>query len=269
MQILCVLVRIPMYIWVPEQTSVRFKRNVYDRTIHDVIYMKGDDMNVLVVEDERNLADAICHILEDAGFHAEAAYDGKTGLTYAQSGIYDAVVLDVMLPEIDGFEIVHTLRHENNPIPILMLTARTDITYKVEGLNAGADDYMTKPFEDIELVARVRALTRRQGEVVIDESTFGDLRLDLSTHDLTCGTEMVHLSQKEFEVMVMLMNANGRIISKQDLLTRVWSTDGDTSENSVEAYISFLRKKLSHLSSDVQITTLRMLGYRLEEIEVA
>lgn len=231
--------------------------------------MKGIDMNILVVEDERNLADAICHILDEAGFHSEAVYDGRTGLQYAKSGMYDGVVLDVMLPEIDGFEIVRTLRHDGVDIPILMLTARTDTTDKVEGLDAGADDYMTKPFEDVELVARVRALTRRQGEVVLDEATFGDLTLDLSTHDLSCNDNSVHLSQKEYDVMIMLMNANGRIISKQDLLTRVWSTDGETSENSVEAYISFLRKKLSHLHSSVQITTLRMLGYRLEVIEFA
>lgn len=223
-------------------------------------------MNILVIEDERNLADAICRIMEDAGFHAEAAYDGKTGLAYAESGMYDALVLDVMLPGIDGFELVHTLRKGGSSIPVLMLTARTDTSDKVEGLDAGADDYMTKPFEAVELVARVRALTRRQGEVIIDESTFGDLRLDLSTHDLTSEVASTHLSQKEFEVMQILMNTNGRIVSKQDLLTRVWSTDGETSENSVEAYVSFLRKKLSHIHSAVQITTLRMLGYRLEVI---
>lgn len=223
-------------------------------------------MNILVIEDERNLADAVCHILQDAGFHAEAVYDGRAGLAYAESGMYDALVLDVMLPGMDGFELVHTLRKASSSVPVLMLTARTNTLDKVEGLNAGADDYMTKPFEAVELVARVRALTRRQGDVVIDEVTFGDLTLDLSTHDLTNGDYTVHLSKKEFEVMQILMSSNGRIVSKQDLLTRVWSTDGETSENSVEAYISFLRKKLSHIHSVVQITTLRMLGYRLEAI---
>jgi DNA-binding response OmpR family regulator len=224
-------------------------------------------MNVLVVEDERNLADAICHILDEDGYNAEAAYDGKTGLSYAQSGMYDAIILDVMLPGMDGFEIVHTLRHDNNAIPIMMLTARTSTQDKVEGLDCGADDYMTKPFETPEFLARVRALTRRQGDVVIDEATFGDLSLDLNTHDLSCGTRKVHLSQKEFQVLRMLMSGNNRVVSKQDLLTRVWSTDGETSENSAEAYISFLRKKLAHLHSKVQITTLRMLGYRLEVLD--
>ncbi|MBR2682720.1 MAG: response regulator transcription factor [Atopobiaceae bacterium] len=224
-------------------------------------------MNILVVEDERNLADAICHILSEAGYNAEAVYDGKSGLISAESGLYDAVVLDVMLPKMDGFEVVHELRRKGNSLPVLMLTARTSTMDKVEGLDAGADDYMTKPFEAPELLARLRALTRRQGDVVLDQLTFADLTLDLNTHDLSCGEKNVHLSGKEFEVLRMLMSSTSRIVSKQDLLTRVWGTDGDASENSVEAYVSFLRKKITHLGSKVQITTLRMLGYRLEVFE--
>lgn len=222
-------------------------------------------MNILVVEDERNLADAICQILKDAGYNAEAVYDGRSGLTSAKSGLYDAIVLDVMLPQMTGIEIAHELRLEHNATPILMLTARTATTDKVEGLDAGADDYMTKPFEAPELLARLRALTRRQGEVVLDELTFADLTLDLATHDLRCSSRSVHLSGKEFEVMRMLMGSTARVVSKQDLLTRVWGADGETSENSVEAYVSFLRKKINHLKSDTRITTLRMLGYRLED----
>ncbi|WP_154026828.1 response regulator transcription factor [Olsenella uli] len=224
-------------------------------------------MNILVVEDERNLADAICHILGENGYQTEAAYDGKTGLAYAESGLYDAAVLDVMLPGMDGFEIVRTLRKAGNGLPVMMLTARASTADKVSGLDCGADDYMTKPFETDELLARVRALTRRTGEVVIDELAFGDLMLDLNTHDLSCAERHVHLSQKEFEVMRMLMTTPGRIVSKRDLLTRVWGTDGETSENSAEAYVSFLRKKLTHVKSKVEITTLRMLGYRLEEMD--
>ena len=166
-----------------------------------------------------------------------------------------------------GFEVVHELRRQGNSIPVLLLTARTSTTDKVEGLDAGADDYMTKPFEAPELLARMRALTRRQGDVVIDEASFADLTLDLNTHDLRCGEKSVHLSGKEFEVLRMLMSSTSRVVSKQDLLTRVWGTDGEGSENSVEAYVSFLRKKISHIGSKVQITTLRMLGYRLEVFE--
>ena len=221
-------------------------------------------MNILVVEDERNLADAICRILQDAGYNAEACYDGRSGLISAESGLYDAMVLDVMLPGMTGTELVHELRRKRNAMPVLMLTARTTTSDKVEGLDAGADDYMTKPFEAPELLARLRALTRRQGEVVLDEVSFADLTLDLSTHDLRCGDKSVHLSGKEFEVLSMLMSSTARVVSKQDLLTRVWGADGETSENSVEAYVSFLRKKLTHLKSEVHITTLRMLGYRLE-----
>ena len=222
-------------------------------------------MNILVVEDERNLADAIVQILIDDHFNAEAVYDGNAGLTAAQSGLYDAVVLDIMLPGIDGIQIVKELRHSGNSIPVLMLTAKTSTGDMVQGLDAGSDDYMTKPFEAPELLARVRALTRRQGDVVIDEITFADLKLDLTTHDLSCDEHKVHLSGKEFAVMQMLMSSNSRVVSKQDLLSRVWGTSGDASENSVEAYISFLRKKVSHIHSHVQITTLRMLGYRLED----
>ena len=224
-------------------------------------------MNILVVEDERNLADAICRILEDEGYNAEAAYDGKAGLAYAESCMYDAAILDVMLSGMDGFEIVRELRRAGSELPVMMLTAKTSTADKVEGLDCGADDYMTKPFEAPELLARVRALTRRKGEMVIDTLTFGDLTLDLSSHDLVCGEQSVHLSKREFDVLQMLMKGTNRIVSKQDLLTRVWGTDADASENSVEAYVSFLRKKIRHLKSKVEITTLRMLGYRLEVME--
>jgi len=223
-------------------------------------------MNVLVVEDERNLADAICEILKNEGMKTDVTYDGTTALTLARSGIYDAIILDFMLPGMDGLEVVRETRRSGISTPVLMLTARTSTSDKVSGLDAGADDYMTKPFEAPELLARLRALTRRTGDVLLEEASFGDLTLDLTTHDLRCGEKAVHLSGKEFEVMRMLMSSSARVVSKQDLLTRVWGGGSEASENSVEAYISFLRKKINHLHSTVQITTLRMLGYRLEVI---
>ncbi len=223
-------------------------------------------MNILVVEDEKNLNDAMCHVLTEDGCHAKAAYDGKAGYELAKTGEYDVVVLDVMLPEMDGFEVVHQLRRDGVATPVIIVTAKTSTTDKIEGLDCGADDYMTKPIDTDELLARIRALSRRKGEVPIDEMKFGDLALDLHTHDLRCNGRDVHLSQKEFEVMRMLMSSTGRVVSKHDLLASIWGTEGDTSENSAESYISFLRKKLSHLHSEVQITTLRMLGYRLEEL---
>lgn len=222
-------------------------------------------MNVLVVEDERNLADAICEILKKEGMNAEVTYDGSTALTLAKSGMYDAIVLDYMLPGMSGLDVVRETRRAGISTPVLMLTARTSLADKVDGLDAGADDYMTKPFEAPELLARLRALTRRVGEVVIEELSFGDLTLNLTNHDLRCTNRSVHLSGKEFEVMRLLMSSTSRVVSKQDLLTHVWG-DSDASENSVEAYVSFLRKKMSHIHSNVQITTLRMLGYRLEVI---
>ena len=224
-------------------------------------------MNVLVVEDERNLADAICQILKDEGIRADVTYDGPTGLSMTKSGMYDAIVLDVMLPGMSGIDVVREARRAGVSTPVLILTARTSTTDKVDGLDAGADDYMTKPFETVELLARLRALTRRTGDVVVEEVTFGDLKLDLATHDLSCGDRTVHLSGKEFEVMSMLMKSNTRVVSKQDLLTRVWGGSTEASENSVEAYVSFLRKKMNHVHSKVQITTLRMLGYRLEQLD--
>ncbi|MBQ6395702.1 MAG: response regulator transcription factor [Atopobiaceae bacterium] len=222
-------------------------------------------MNVLIVEDERNLADALCQIVGDAGYNAEAVHTGDDGLVYAESGLYDAVILDVMLPGKDGFEVVHELRRKRNNVPVLMLTARTDTADKVSGLDSGADDYMTKPFESAELLARLRALTRRSGEVMLDKLSFGDIELDLTTHDLSCNGRPVHLSNKEFDVMRMLMSGSNRIVSKQELLTSVWGALGEATENSAEAYVSFLRRKLAHIGSNVRIATLRMLGYRLEE----
>jgi DNA-binding response OmpR family regulator len=224
-------------------------------------------MNILVVEDERNLADAICQILVNNNNNADVTYDGPTGLRMAKSGAYDAIILDVMLPGMSGIEVVRELRHEQVQTPVLMLTALNAVADKVSGLDAGADDYMTKPFESQELLARLRAITRRTGDVLIEEVSFGDLTLDLNTHDLSCGDRKVHLSGKEFELMRMLMSSTARVVSKQDILIRVWGASLDASENSVEAYISFLRKKMNHLHSKVQITTLRMLGYRLEIIE--
>ena len=147
-------------------------------------------MNVLVIEDERNLADAIVKILEDEGYNAEATYDGKAGLTCAKSGLYDVIVLDVMLPAMSGYDVVNQMRHAGVSTPVLMLTARTSTEDKVRGLDSGADDYMTKPFEAPELLARLRALTRRRGDVLIDEIKFADVSLDLNTHDLACGEKI-------------------------------------------------------------------------------
>ena len=221
-------------------------------------------MRILVVEDERRLSDALVQILTEAKYQAEAVYNGDDGLSYALSGLYDVVVLDVMMPGMDGFEVVRQLRREHCAVPVLMLTAKSELIDKVHGLDMGADDYMTKPFAPEELLARVRALSRRQGDVALERMEFGDAALDLNTCDLSCGERSVHLGYKEFEILRILM-ANPRIlVPKEDLIVKVWGADSEAVDNNVEAYISFLRKKLAFVGAHVTITARRKVGYRLE-----
>lgn len=217
-----------------------------------------------MVEDEKNLAESLVKLLERQKYQAEAVFDGETGLTYAMSGQYDAVVLDVMLPGLNGFQIATALRKKGSDIPILMLTARDDVTDKVRGLDSGADDYLTKPFTSEELLARMRALMRRQGAVQMEEITFGDIKLGLDNYILSKEDRQVRLSHKEFEVMRMLLARPGSIVSKEELILKIWGADSEAVDNNVEAYISFLRKKLSYLKSSVQISSKRLLGYQLE-----
>lgn len=222
-------------------------------------------MRILIVEDEKNLAESLKQMITAQKFQADTVYDGEDGLEYARSGQYDAMILDVMLPKLNGFQIVKTLRKEGNAIPVLMLTARDDTEDKVRGLDSGADDYLTKTFTTEELLARVRALTRRQGTVQMDEMNFGDITLLLSSSSLTKGDKQVRLNQKELEVLKLLMARAGAIVSKNDLIARVWGLDSEAMDNNVEAYISFLRKKLFYLGSVVQIVSQRKMGYFLEE----
>lgn len=221
-------------------------------------------MNVLIIDDERRLADALVRIMEEQKYTAEAVYNGLDGLEYARSNQYDVVVLDVMLPGMNGFDIARTLRREKITTPILMLTARSAVPDRVKGLDCGADDYMAKPFAVEELLARVRALSRRLGVVVLETMEYGDLTLDLGTHILRRGERAVHLNRKEFDVLHLLM-ANSRIVvPKERLITKVWGYDSNAEANNVEAYISFLRKKLRRLESEVHIVALRRVGYKLE-----
>ena len=221
-------------------------------------------MQILIVEDEKRLADALGQVLTEQKYMVDIAYDGRDGLDLALSGIYDIIILDVMLPKMNGYEVASQLRKEKIATPILMLTAKDQISDKVKGLDSGADDYMTKPFATEELLARVRALTRRQGEVVIDELTFSDVTLNLSTCDLSCGVKSVHLNFKEFEIMKILMQNPQVVTTKEELIVKVWGYDSNAVDNNVEVYISFLRKKLDFISSSIEISSLRKIGYRLE-----
>lgn len=219
--------------------------------------------HILIVEDEEHIARMIEATLELGGYTCEWCADGAAAVERVHAAAYDLVLLDVMLPGLDGFGVCRALREEGNPLPILMLTARTGVADKVEGLDCGADDYMTKPFAPEELLARIRALTRRQGEAPARlEPAFADLRLDASSHTLCRGEKSVGLSPKEFELLRLLMSRPGAVCPKGEILETLW---GGAEDNNLEAYISFLRKKLFYLGSRASIATLRKVGYRLED----
>ena len=222
-------------------------------------------MHILVVEDDVRLAEALARILEDNGYTVDAVHDGQAGIDYGATGIYDVIILDVMLPKADGFTVAQHLRRAHVSTPILLLTARDATADKIAGLDSGADDYMTKPFSPAELMAHLRALTRRQGDVVFETLVAGDLTLNLESFDLTCGDAAVRLSQKEFAIARILLGSPGAVVSKEALIARAWGPDSNASENNVEAYISFLRKKIGHVGSTARIETIRSVGYRLAE----
>ena len=220
-------------------------------------------MKILVIEDEKLLAQSIRALLEQKGFTVETVYDGETGAEYAKLGIYDLLILDVMMPGLDGFEVARQVRAQRCATPILMLTARSGIEDRIQGLNAGADYYLTKPFDTRELLACINALLRRQGNQV-DELKFGGTSLDLGSGLLVCGEKSVRLSAREFDVMRLLLQSGERILSKETILARVWGYDSNAVENHVEVYVGFLRKKLRAIGSDIRIEAIRRLGYHLE-----
>lgn len=220
-------------------------------------------MKVLVIEDERLLADSIKTLLERKGFEVETVYDGEAGAEYAELGVYDLLILDVMMPKMNGYQVAKTVRSKRCSTPILMLTARSALEDRIEGLNAGADYYLTKPFDTRELLACINALLRRQGTQV-DELTFGNTALDLASSTLICNDKRVRLSAKEFDVMRFLLQAQGNNLSKETILARVWGYDSNAVENHVEVYVGFLRKKLANIGSNIRIEAVRRLGYHLE-----
>ncbi len=220
-------------------------------------------MKILIIEDEKLLAGALCDLLESKGFETKAVYDGKSGSEYAELGIYDLLILDVMMPEMDGYEVARRVRARNCTTPILILTAKSSIEDRIEGLNSGADYYLTKPFDSRELLACINALLRRQGAQV-NELKFGNTSLDLESGKLICGQKNVRLSAREFDIMRFLMQSKENNVSKETLLTKVWGYDSNAVENHVEVYVGFLRKKLLSIGSDIRIEAIRRLGYHLE-----
>ena len=227
-------------------------------------------MRLLIVEDEVRLADTLRQLLNRQGYTADVYYDGVSGLDNATTGIYDLMVLDVMLPGMNGFQVVKKLREAGVTTPVLMLTAKSDVSDRIHGLDCGADYYLTKPFEPEELLACVRTLLRRSGGQLQESDTFtwGDLSLERTTFTLSCAEREVRLSRREYDLMELLMRNGNQVVTKEQMLVKVWGYDSQAEDNNVEVYISFLRRKLNHLHSTVKIKTLRMLGYCLtQEVE--
>ncbi|MGI6772108.1 MAG: response regulator transcription factor [Acutalibacteraceae bacterium] len=221
-------------------------------------------MRILIVEDEKRLARTLKDLVEQNNHIADLSFDGEDGLDNALSGIYDAIILDVMLPKLDGFKVLKGMRKEGIQTPVLMLTARSELENKVKGLDLGADYYLTKPFEAAEFLACLRAILRRRGEIQPDELTFADLTLNISSAELICEGRSVRLRAKELELIRILMENGDKYVPKETLQLKVWGFDSEAEGNVVEVYMSFLRRKLSHIKTKVRIASSRMIGYRLE-----
>ena len=219
-------------------------------------------MKILIVEDEALLAEGLRTLLELRGFEVEVVTDGENGAEYAETGVFDLLILDVMMPGLDGYSLARRVRAKRVATPILMLTAKGGVRDRIEGLNAGADYYLTKPFDNRELLACINALLRRQGAQV-DVLSYGNTCLDLTGYTLS-AVGSVRLSSREFDVMRLLMQMQGRSIKKEAILTRVWGYETNSGENNVEVYVGFLRKKLRAIGSDLSIESIRLLGYHLE-----
>lgn len=223
-------------------------------------------MRVLIVEDEKDLSMILSEMLEMEGYYVDASYDGVSGLDNALSGIYDVIILDVMLPEMNGIQVLSNIRKNNINTPVLMLTAKSEIEDKVNGLDKGADDYLTKPFNTKELLARIRALSRRREKIFIDENLkFADIILDKETHEICKNEQKIKLTKKEFDIIEILILNSGKTVSKENLTVKIWGYDTDIEYNSIEVYISFLRKKLNAIDSAIHISTVRGIGYTIKE----
>ena len=222
-------------------------------------------MRILLAEDERSLSRAVIALLEKNNYSADAVYDGQEALEYLEAGNYDALILDLMMPKMDGLTVLRTLREQGNPIPVLILTAKSEVDDKVLGLDTGANDYLTQPFSTQELMARIRAMTRSQtGGQVTSRLTFGNITLDQATFELSSPAGSFRLANKEFQMMEMLMRNPRQIIPTERFLERIWGYDSEVELSVVWVYISYLRKKLSALRSNIQIKVTRNAGYSLE-----
>lgn len=223
-------------------------------------------MRILICEDEIDLADGLCAILKGNKYSVDVVYDGEEALTYLEAENYDAVVLDIMMPKVDGITVLKTIRENGNSIPVIMLTAKSELDDKIVGLDSGADDYLTKPFEVKELLARLRAITRRKENVTDNVLTFGNITLNRTTFELSSENGNYKLTNKEFQMLEMLMSTPSNIISADTFMDKIWGYDTDSDISVVWVYISYLRKKLAKLDADVEIKVTRNVGYSLEAI---
>lgn len=222
-------------------------------------------MRILIVEDEVHLAEALTQILKKNHYSVDAVHDGQSGLDNALSGIYDLILLDIMLPEMDGITLLKTIRSEGMATPVIMLTAKGEISDTITGLDCGADDYVAKPFSTGELLARIRASLRRKGEVIPEDGLrFEDIELNTSTLKLSCNGKELKLILKESELLELLITRRQAVTSKEQMIEKLWGFDSEAEHNNVEVYISFLRKKLNFLNASVRINTIRSVGYVLE-----
>ena len=221
-------------------------------------------MKLLLAEDEHALSEAVVAVLEHNNYTVDAVYDGQEALDYILGERYDGILLDIMMPKMDGISVLTEIRRQGITTPVMMLTAKAEVRDRVEGLEKGADDYLPKPFAMAELVARVRALTRRSGGYIPDVLTLGNTSLDRANYELRCGEETVRLSKKEFQMMEMLLCSQGRLLSTEQLMNRIWGYDSEAEINVVWVYVSYLRKKLAALGSNLQISAIRGRGYVLE-----
>lgn len=223
-------------------------------------------MRILLAEDERSLSRAVVALLEKHNYSADAVYDGEEALDYLEAGNYDALILDIMMPKLDGLEVLRRLRAAGNPIPVLLLTARSEIEDKVTGLDTGANDYLTKPFSTEELMVRIRAITRSQtGGQLTSRLSLGNITLDQTTFELSSPHGSFRLANKEYQMMELLLRNPRQLISSERFFERIWGYDSEVELNVVWVYISYLRKKLAALQADIQIKATRNAGYSLEE----
>ena len=222
-------------------------------------------MKILLVDDEKQLTEALSVILKKNNYSVDCAFNGEDGLDMALTGIYDLIVLDIMMPAPDGLTVLKTLRKKGINCPILMLTAKSDIADKIDGLNLGADDYLTKPFVTDELLARIKALLRRKEKFTGDVLSFGDILLDRDTFELVKDSKKITLGKKEFQILEMLILNAGKSIDKERFIEKIWGYDTDAEYNTIEVYVSFLRKKLLAVGAKTEIKSIRGIGYTLGE----